>query len=347
MRYALVVLALACRPPADPSDPATPTVFVPVPPTPLPPAPPPDPGPTRLINDRAYLPAAVQAIDAAVSEVRVAQFVIYDASSVQQVLGALERAAARGVAVRVLADEEGSETRGILDRLAQAGVQTSLDSRNTVLHSKLIVADGVALVGSHNLTHAALASNHEAAALIADPEIAGWYADWFDALWDAPDAWPAIPPLAHALHTPLSDLAVSVALRGCVDGAVDEIELVLYALAWDPDYPGSDVDLLLTSIEAAIGRGVDVRITLDRSPWIVSNGINDAAIARLEAAGADVGPAPAGVTTHAKLLRCDDALIVSDANWSHSGLALMRGTSLRTTDAALVDAARAWAATLR
>ena len=101
-----------------------------------------------------------------------------------------------------------------------------------------------------------------------------------------------------------------------------------------------------TGVRAALDGGpvreIAARVVVDASEWMVENAINDAAVSRLRRAGIEVWRAPTSVTTHAKVLRCDGAVLVSDANWSYSGLALMRGTSLLATMPALVAQVEAW-----
>ncbi len=302
----------------------------------------PDPGATRAVHDRELLPAALAALGAAEREIRVAMYVAYADEPVEDLLDALEDAAARGVAVRFLADEEGEETEGIVDRLALAGVEAKLDDPGVTLHNKLVVADDVAVVGSHNWTWSALEANHEGSALVADAEVAGWYASWFDAVWAEPGATPTAPAWSRADLVPLADRAVLDAVLGCVGGAEARVDVVMYALAWDAAYPGSEVDRILLALEAASARGVQVRVVVDGSDWILENAINDAAVARLRAAGIEVWRAPRWVTTHAKVLLCDATALVSDANWSYSGLALAHGTSLLATAPEVVAPTEAW-----
>lgn len=304
-------------------------------------------GETRAVNDRDFLPAATAAIGAATDRIRVAEYLLYDDPSVLQLVQALEGASRRGVQVQVLADETGDETADLLDRMAGWDIETRLDSRDVTLHAKLIVADDVSVIGSHNFTGAALDSNHEGSVLVVDPEVSDWYARWFDAVWTEPDAVPAIEPLARTDLAPVSDRDVVDALVDCIDGAVTQVDVVLYAASWNDAYPGSEVDRVLTALEDAHTRGVQVTPMLDQSAWIEDNAINDDAIARLQAAGIDILRTPASTTTHAKVTRCDDTVIVSDANWSYSGLYLMRGTSIVLREASLVDEYAAWIEAIR
>jgi len=295
------------------------------------------------VNDRDFLPAALAAIDAATERVKVAQYLLYDDASVDALVQAIGFAAGRGLSVQVLADETGGDTQQVLDELALYGVQTQLDSPDSTLHNKLIIADDVVLVGSHNFTWSALELNHEASVLVADAEVADWYASWFDTLWAEVEATPQLDPLDREDLVPLADRAVTEALLTCIGSAVSQVDVVMYAVAWNDNYPGSEVDQVLTALESAHDRGLTVNLVFDGSSWIVDNQINDAAVSRLTDAGLTVLRTPSSRTTHAKVLKCDDTVIVSDANWSYSGLVLAHGTSIQATaSSGLPEAYAAW-----
>lgn len=342
VRWVALLVVVACGPRDVPDDgpfqamPFTPPVET------TPTTPPVDPGDTRPVNDRDFLPAAVAALGAATERVRVAEYLLYDDLGTDALIAAIGDAAGRGVRVQVLADETGEETASVLAALALRGAETALDHRDVTLHNKLIVADGIVLVGSHNVTSAALTANHEGSMLVRDDAVAAWYADWFDAVWEEPAAMVELAALDRDDLVPLADRQVTDALVACLDGATSEVDLVMYALAWDAAYPGSEVDRVMTALEAAHARGVATQVVLDRSEWVRDHAINDAAVARLLAAGLDVWFADASVTTHAKVLRCDDVVLVGDTNWSYTGLALVHGTTLRVALPEVASAYGAW-----
>ena len=80
---------------------------------------------------------------------------------------------------------------------------------------------------------------------------------------------------------------------------------------------------------------MQVNVVLDASEWVVDNAINDAAVARLESAGLEVHRMPTSPTTHAKVLKCDERVLVGDTNWSYTGLTLVHGVTLQSTTAGL------------
>jgi cardiolipin synthase len=120
---------------------------------------------TLLDSGTEYFPAIEAAIDAARRDVAVETY-IYVADAVgERIAAALERAAARGVAVRVLLDAFGSRElpRDFLPALEAAGVRVQLfrparswisleRSRLRRLHRKIVVVDGrIAFVGGLNI----------------------------------------------------------------------------------------------------------------------------------------------------------------------------------------------------
>ncbi|TMH03172.1 MAG: cardiolipin synthase ClsB, partial [Betaproteobacteria bacterium] len=121
---------------------------------------------TLLRNGTEYFPALERAIDAAQHEVWFETYIFADDASGRQIAGALERAAHRGVKVRVMVDGWGAKfylTPGLEREITAAGVEL-LRYRPEVapwqfrshrlrrLHRKLCQIDGrVAFVGGINV----------------------------------------------------------------------------------------------------------------------------------------------------------------------------------------------------
>ncbi len=293
--------------------------------------------------DDALQPDLLAALEQAEARIDVVQYTLYDSGAVSPLLDALIDAADRGVAVRVLADETADGTADSLARLAAGGVDARLDDPDTTTHNKLVLVDDTAFVGSHNWSDSGLTRNHEGSVRLDGAEVTAFYRDIFEVLWQ--DSGPRVERTwaGGGPITPLADGAVAPALLDCIDGATERVRLALYALAYDSRYPDSDPALLVAALVAAQARGVAVTTLLDASDWITDNAINDDAIALLDDGGVTVERSAASATTHAKVLVCDDAVIVSDANWSYSSLSLYHGTSARIADAPLADQAVAWA----
>jgi phosphatidylserine/phosphatidylglycerophosphate/cardiolipin synthase-like enzyme len=300
----------------------------------------------RPANNRDYLPAALELINTAERRVHVIEYVIYPGGPVQEILDALIAAAERGVEVEVLADETGDSTEGALELLRAGGVEARLDDPSVLTHNKLIIADDVVLVGSTNLTDSALNRNNESNMLISDANVAAYYESYFQALWRDPVAEPAISWGRDTRLVPLSDRDIFDAYLGCLQGAEREVELALYAMRYDDASPRSSFNQLVDALVEAHRRGLQVQVVLDASDWIVSNEINDRATALLLEAGVPLRNPPASRITHAKLLICDDTVVVSDANWATSALERYHGTSVRVIDVELADQYRAYFSTI-
>lgn len=287
----------------------------------------------QAANNRDYLPIALEMIENAETRVHVIEYVIYPGGQVQQILDALMEAAGRGVEVMVLADEEAEQTQEALQMLRDAGVETQFDSPSRLTHNKLIIADDEVLVGSTNLSNNALARNNEANLHVNGADVAAYYEEYFQALWSDSSTEPGILWGRDTRLVPLSNRDIFSALHRCIQRADTEIMVLLYAMKYDESYPGSSYNQLVEALVAAHQEGRDVRVVLDGSDWIRENEINDRAQELLTSAGIVVRNPPASRITHAKLLICDDTVVVSDANWAYSALEQYHGTSVQVTDA--------------
>jgi len=304
----------------------------------------PDLGRTQTAFDGDYFWFARESIEAASQRVHLVEYMLYDGTLTGDLLDELLDAAARGVEVKVLADEEGDETSQVLSRLeSESGgaIATRLDSSSTTPHHKLIIADGVALVGSHNFSDSALGWNNEASMYLVEAGVVDFYEDYFQALWSDSSQDPALPATEADGVVPIANRDIADHLLGCMDGAQQELRLVLYALSYRQG-EANDVTTLLNHLIAAWQRGVDVQVVLDQSDWIRQNGINDEAIDLLLDQQVPLRLSDPDTVTHAKAMRCDQTVIVGDANWSYSSMELYNGTSVQVTRGEVADSYEAW-----
>ena len=102
------------------------------------------------------------------------------------VRNAIGMAKQRGVAVRVILDA-GDDNADAAAYFQAQGIEVH-QADNFLLHAKLIVADGVAFVGSENFSQTALTRNRELGALVFEPGPARAIRDQFD------DDWASTPP---------------------------------------------------------------------------------------------------------------------------------------------------------
>ncbi|MEM7204302.1 MAG: phospholipase D-like domain-containing protein [Planctomycetota bacterium] len=98
---------------------------------------------------------------------------------------ALEAAHRRGVAVRVISDNDKAHDLGSdIERLARAGVPTAVDRTPHHMHHKFAVADGrLLLTGSYNWTRSAAKDNEENVVVTDDPPLVRAFDRHFGSLW--------------------------------------------------------------------------------------------------------------------------------------------------------------------
>ena len=101
-------------------------------------------------------------------------------------IDAVVAAAARGVAVRVLLSDPARNPQNTATQamFLAKGIPTKLLLAN-YLHAKMIQADGVALVGSENMSNTSFTMNREVGALVFEPGPAGQIHDQYEADWAA------------------------------------------------------------------------------------------------------------------------------------------------------------------
>lgn len=94
-------------------------------------------------------------------------------------------AADRGVTVRVILEDPSDtpDNAGIAAFLMPHGIPVKYAVDQFYLHAKLIIADGVAFVGSENFSPTSLTQNREVGALITEPDQVAPIQTQFDADW--------------------------------------------------------------------------------------------------------------------------------------------------------------------
>lgn len=153
-----------------------------------------------LLVSGSYVQAVAERIGKATDEIRMMMFLATASADAPHALGslavveALEARAAAGVKVRVILDRDEpaapykSEVinRPLVKRFVAAGIGVKMDAPSTLLHSKFFVIDEAAVVvGSHNLTRAAMTEAHEVSVLLECPELAATFSGRFDTLWES------------------------------------------------------------------------------------------------------------------------------------------------------------------
>ncbi len=146
--------------------------------------------PTLVYPDKAaqrpespLLQAAVEDIDAARSSVDLAVFDL----DVPEIGDALIRAKKRGVAVRVIVDDENLETPEVAEltgELKRAGIKVIFDEREPFMHNKFLVVDqAIAWTGSWNITTNDTYRNNNNMVRMPNKQIAAYYTTEFEQMY--------------------------------------------------------------------------------------------------------------------------------------------------------------------
>ena len=148
-------------------------------------------GPVKTIVNRQYFPEVLGLFGSATQRIRVVMYGIkydpkYSGSKVNQLVEALAAAHGRGLDVAVAMDL--SDYNATLNQvnapakeyLAAAGVAVYDDAEKVTTHAKMILADDGVVIGSANWGYDALERRNETCVVIRDPDIAAYFAAYFD-----------------------------------------------------------------------------------------------------------------------------------------------------------------------
>lgn len=146
-----------------------------------------------VLPDDHYFTALVDYLRSAEHSIDLTMFLFKttDSAGNKPALLVKELIAARrkGVDVRVVLENSGydasinKENKRVARLLRKNNIRVLFDSPDTTTHAKIVVIDRrYSFIGSHNLTHAALAYNHEVSLLIDNPELAARLTAYMDGL---------------------------------------------------------------------------------------------------------------------------------------------------------------------
>ncbi|HRG97979.1 MAG TPA: phospholipase D-like domain-containing protein [Polyangiaceae bacterium] len=326
--------------------------------------------PVETALDHADIPDAtgvwIAMIDGARESLELAEFYLSDAppsarpSALTRVVAAIERAAARGVRVRVLVEEAFyAKYPELPDALAATrGVDLRrADGKRLygggILHAKYFIVDGRdAYVGSQNFDYRSLEHIHELGLRTRDPSVvtrlvATFRRDFRASGGEAPAPPPLAPePAGAALHfaaSPRDALPDGVAwdlplLEARLDGARREVlvQALGYKAAMRDGAPFLTLD---AALRRALARGV--RVTLQVGRW---HGEEPSLLA-LREAGATVrvldvppwsgGDVPFARVIHAKYMVVDgERAWLGTSNWEGDYFLKSRNVSVFVDDPA-------------
>ncbi len=131
----------------------------------------------------ACLEAINRQLRAARERVDICVFTISDDRISREILAAHRR----GVALRILTDDDKREDQGSdIDELAAAGIPVAMDRSPAHMHHKFALFDGrILLNGSYNWTRSAAADNEENIVLSSDASLLASFAAQFERMWQA------------------------------------------------------------------------------------------------------------------------------------------------------------------
>ncbi|MEA3356365.1 MAG: phospholipase D-like domain-containing protein [Candidatus Bipolaricaulota bacterium] len=248
-------------------------------------------------------------------------------------------ATARGIKVRVILDESDwapgitEKNRVTINFLHENAIEARFDSPGTTTHAKLVIVDRrLVILGSSNWNYHSLNDQEQSNMWISDAQVGAAFATYFDRLWAAelPPGGVSLecPPLV--LEEPLliaipetSETAnYAAVLLDLLDTAEHSIHVVMYRISHYPNYQQSLANEILTSLIAAAGRGVDVKVlTDDCSFYPASAEANLEAALYLHLHGIEVRLDDPGMTTHAKLVVVDQrSVLLGSTNWNYYSL---------------------------
>ena len=142
-------------------------------------------GASGLLVNEAYFTELLKAIEGARDEISLAMFIFKTSESSKnratRIMQALLDASKRSVGVSVFLERGNKENAGVTpdnrataEKLEKGGVKVFFDTPRRTTHTKAVVIDGkTVFLGSHNLTHSALALNNELSIKIESPLLAG------------------------------------------------------------------------------------------------------------------------------------------------------------------------------
>lgn len=303
-------------------------------------APPPPPPPVQAVVDRQAKDAILTLIAEAQERVDVYQFEFVQSGSVIDVRNALIVAAARGVQVRVLMDEEPDANVEALELLTSAGIQARIAKHSKRMHLKIFSADGeVVLVGSTNMSGASLDFNHEANVLLRAAELVAFFDAYLESVWNDAGHDPDVVvstagPTGSRVW--LDGGYLSLALPA-LDAATERVDLIVFGVNLNPQFPDGPVMNLAETVYAAADRGVKVRVILERSDWNHGlNDLNEYAADEFTKHGIEVRFDTLEITTHCKLLLVDDKALVGTNNWGYNGLVIDHEAGVQINDSSAV-----------
>lgn len=260
-------------------------------------------------------------ISAAMRTIDLQVYILTD----DEIIAALEGAAARGVQVRVMIEEHpfggGGDEAAVVERLEDAGIQVQWGPREfSFSHIKTMVVDGrIALIMTLNLSGNAFRANRDFGVITTEPSHVAQAAGIFEADWTG-----GAPPGGPLIVSPINSRPELVALIDGADATLDVYAEVVRDRA------------IVEALMAAANRGVVVRLIMSTETFE-----SDPVRLELVAAGVEVRLVD-NPYIHAKMLLADGTrAFVGSQNLTETSLDENRELGLILTDPINVGRLRA------
>lgn len=304
----------------------------------------PAPQEMKAVVNREYLPVVLKMIKGARTSIDFIQLEFHYDPTVKKIQDALRAAVKRGVKVRGLLENDIRFNPTSAEYLNSFGIETKLDTPAKMTHNKLFIVDqDQILLGSTNLTSNSIDNNNETNVYVRSPRLGAFFARYFEQLFKDSKA----EPLSETLELPGVTTVINrqhfPALLKLLDSARKKIQVLMYGMSYNANYPGSSPNRLIDALISARKRGVEVEVILDKSDYNqMLNKVNAATRQHLEKGGVEVRYDPEETTSHAKLLLIDDRAVAGSPNWGYKALDIRNECSLIVSDPKTVSSFRAY-----
>lgn len=296
-------------------------------------------GTLALVVDGGYPPAAIDMIESAENYVYVLQYLAFlypghPEYAPSRLYSSLIDAHGRGVNVKVLLDDTPSENVETKLYLESNGLDVKMDGGAIKLHSKLIVSDDRILLGSTNWGYRSTTENHETNLKVESIPVGLYFKGYFEDLWSDPAVYPTEASVdTGEIATVVCDQYFSNA-EDMIDNAGNRIDLIMYHIT-----EAFQARTLVDKLIGASGRGVRVRVLMEHSGYIDYVDENNAAAREiLRAQGVATVLDDDSINTHAKVLLCDDTVLLGSTNWGAESFNSQLNTNLRVTNDSMTGA---------
>ncbi len=296
----------------------------------------------KAVVNREYLPVVLKMLEGAKTSVDFIQLEFHYDPTVKKIQDALRAAVKRGVKVRGLLEDNIRFNATSAKYLNSFGIKTKLDTPAKMTHNKLFIVDKEkVLLGSTNLTSNAIDNNNETNVYLQSPPLGAFFTRYFEQLFQNS----AAEPRSETLELPGVSTVINrqhfPALLKLLDSARKKIQILMYGMSYNANYPDSSPNRLIDALIDARKRGVEVEVILDKSDYNqMLNEVNAATREHLEKGGVRVRYDSEKITSHAKLIIVDDQAVVGSPNWGYKALDVRNECSLIVSDPKTVNSFR-------